>query len=81
MPTPTTSSASSRKNFALRIRHLGSIGAYIAGRRQHRTVNLAPARHSHDIADDIAARCVFAAPPTAPYRGAGRPEANYIPSA
>jgi aerobic carbon-monoxide dehydrogenase large subunit len=67
---------------ALRIRHLGSMGAYIGAVGANiQTVNLArclPGMYDIKLID-IAARCVFTnTTPTAPYRGAGRPEANYI---
>jgi aerobic carbon-monoxide dehydrogenase large subunit len=70
------------KILALRIRHLGSMGAYIGAVGANiQTVNLArclPGMYDIKLID-IAARCVFTnTTPTAPYRGAGRPEANYI---
>ena len=39
-----------------------------------------PARHVRNIKlIDMSATCVFTnTPPTAPYRGAGRPEASYV---
>jgi carbon-monoxide dehydrogenase large subunit len=70
------------KFLALRIRHLGSMGAYIGAVGANiQTVNLARCLPGmYDIKPiDIAARCVFTnTTPTAPYRGAGRPEANFI---
>src|SRR5258706_5603945 len=70
------------KFLALRIRHLGSMGAYIGAVGANiQTVNLArclPGMYDIKLID-IAARCVFTnTTPTAPYRGAGRPEANFI---
>ena len=75
-------STSRGKFSALRIRHLGSMGAYIGAVGANiQTVNLArclPGMYDIKLID-IAARCVFTnTTPTAPYRGAGRPEANYI---
>src|SRR5947209_9648673 len=70
------------KFLALRIRHLGNMGAYIGAVGANiQTVNLARCLPGmYDIAlIDIASRCVFTnTTPTAPYRGAGRPEANYL---
>lgn len=70
------------KFLALRIRHLGSMGAYIGAVGANiQTVNLARCLPGmYDIARiDIAVRCVFTnTTTTAPYRGAGRPEANFI---
>jgi len=70
------------KFLALRIRHLGNMGAYIGAVGANiQTVNLARCLPGmYDIPRiDIAARCVFTnTTPTAPYRGAGRPEANYM---
>jgi aerobic carbon-monoxide dehydrogenase large subunit len=70
------------KFLALRIRHLGNMGAYIGAVGANiQTVNLArclPGMY-HIPLIDIAVRCVFTnTTPTAPYRGAGRPEANYM---
>jgi carbon-monoxide dehydrogenase large subunit len=70
------------KFLALRVRHLGSMGAYIGAVGANiQTVNLArclPGMYDIKLID-IAARCVFTnTTPTAPYRGAGRPEANFI---
>jgi aerobic carbon-monoxide dehydrogenase large subunit len=67
---------------ALRIRHLGSMGAYIGAVGANiQTVNLArclPGMYDIKLID-INTRCVFTnTTTTAPYRGAGRPEANYI---
>jgi carbon-monoxide dehydrogenase large subunit len=70
------------KFLALRIRHLGSMGAYIGAVGANiQTVNLARCLPGmYDIPRiDIAVRCVFTnTTTTAPYRGAGRPEANFI---
>jgi carbon-monoxide dehydrogenase large subunit len=67
---------------ALRIRHIGNMGAYIGAVGANiQTVNLARCLPGmYDIpAIDISTRCVFTnTVPTAPYRGAGRPEANYL---
>ena len=70
------------KFLALRIRHLGSMGAYIGAVGANiQTVNLArclPGMYDIKLID-IGVRCVFTnTTPTAPYRGAGRPECNYI---
>ncbi|HKN07965.1 MAG TPA: molybdopterin cofactor-binding domain-containing protein, partial [Pseudomonadota bacterium] len=71
-----------RKFLALRIRHLGNMGAYIGAVGANiQTVNLARCLPGmYDIPRiDIGVRCVFTnTTPTAPYRGAGRPEANYM---
>jgi len=70
------------KFLALRIRHLGNMGAYIGAVGANiQTVNLARCLPGmYDIKPiDIGVRCVFTnTTPTAPYRGAGRPEANYM---
>src|SRR5262249_14832813 len=67
---------------ALRVRHLGNMGAYIGAVGANiQTVNLARCLPGmYDIARiDISVRCVFTnTTPTAPYRGAGRPEANFM---
>ncbi len=67
---------------ALRVRHLANMGAYIGAVGAHiQTMNFTRCFPGmYDIARiDIAVRCVFSnTTPTAPYRGAGRPEANYI---
>src|SRR5260370_15643362 len=67
---------------ALRIRHLGNMGAYIGAVGANiQTVNLArclPGMYDIKLID-FGTRCVFTNTTTpAPYRGAGRPEANYI---
>jgi carbon-monoxide dehydrogenase large subunit len=67
---------------ALRIRNVTNLGAYIgAVGAQLATINFA--RNLPTVYDirhiDIGVRCVFTNTlPTAPYRGAGRPEANYM---
>jgi len=70
------------KFLALRIRHLGNMGAYIGAVGANiQTVNLARCLPGmYDIKPiDIETKCVFTNTiTTAPYRGAGRPEANYI---
>ena len=70
------------KFLALRVRHLGSMGAYIGAVGANiQTVNLTRCLPGmYDIPRiDISVRCVFTnTTPTAPYRGAGRPEANFI---
>ena len=70
------------KFLALRVRHLGSMGAFIGAVGANiQTVNLTRCLPGmYDIAMiDIAVRCVFTnTTTTAPYRGAGRPEANFI---
>ncbi len=70
------------KFLALRIRHLGSMGAYIGAVGANiQTVNLArclPGMYDIKLID-MATKCVFTNTiTTAPYRGAGRPEANYM---
>ena len=67
---------------ALRIRHLGNMGAYIGAVGANiQTVNLArclPGMYDIRLID-IGVRCVFTnTTTTAPYRGAGRPEANFM---
>ena len=79
---PSSRSTSKGKFLALRIRHLASMGAYIGAVGANiQTLNFArclPGMYDIKLID-IAARCVFTnTAPTAPYRGAGRPEANYI---
>ncbi|MEA2987395.1 MAG: aerobic carbon-monoxide dehydrogenase large subunit [Alphaproteobacteria bacterium] len=69
------------KFLALRVRHLANMGAYIgsvgANVQTHNFTRCFPGMY--DIRHiDVAARCVFSnTVPTSPYRGAGRPEANY----
>jgi carbon-monoxide dehydrogenase large subunit len=69
------------KFLALRVRHLAGMGAYIAAAGANiQTMNFARCFPcAYDIPRmSIDARCVFTnALPTGPYRGAGRPEANY----
>src|SRR5262245_43580565 len=70
------------KFLALRVRHLGNMGAYIGAVGANiQTVNLVrclPGMYDIKLID-FATRCVFTnTTTTAPYRGAGRPEANYI---
>src|SRR5262249_10919309 len=67
---------------ALRIRHLGNMGAYIGAVGANiQTVNLTrclPGMYDIPLID-IGVRCVFTnTTTTAPYRCAGRPEANYM---
>jgi aerobic carbon-monoxide dehydrogenase large subunit len=67
---------------ALRVRHLGNMGAYIGAVGANiQTVNLTrclPGMYDIPLID-FGTRCVFTTTtPTAPYRGAGRPEANFI---
>jgi carbon-monoxide dehydrogenase large subunit len=70
------------KFLALRVRHLGNMGAYIGAIGANiQTVNLTRCLPGmYDIPRiDMGVRCVFTnTTPTAPYRGAGRPEANFI---
>jgi carbon-monoxide dehydrogenase large subunit len=70
------------KILALRVRHLGNMGAYIGAVGANiQTVNLTrclPGMYDIRLID-MGVRCVFTnTTPTAPYRGAGRPEANFI---
>jgi carbon-monoxide dehydrogenase large subunit len=70
------------KFLALRVRHLGNMGAYIGAVGANiQTANLVrclPGMYDIKLID-FATRCVFTnTTTTAPYRGAGRPEANYI---
>ena len=66
---------------ALRVRHLANMGAYIgsvgANIQTHNFTRCFPGMY--DIKHiDVGVRCVFTnTVPTSPYRGAGRPEANY----
>jgi carbon-monoxide dehydrogenase large subunit len=67
---------------ALRIRHLANVGGFLANTGAHlATANFAkcfPAMYRIPLID-IAVRCVFTnTVPLGPYRGAGRPEANYV---
>jgi carbon-monoxide dehydrogenase large subunit len=66
---------------ALRIRHLGNMGAYIgavgANVQTQNMVRCLPCMYDIKLID-AQAKCVFTnTVPTAPYRGAGRPEASY----
>jgi carbon-monoxide dehydrogenase large subunit len=66
---------------ALRIRHLASMGAYIgavgANVQTQNMVRCLPCMYDIKLID-AQTRCVFTnTTPTAPYRGAGRPEASY----
>ena len=69
------------KFLALRIRHLGNMGAYIGSVGANiQTMNFTRCLPGmYDIRHiDVSARCVFTnTVPTSPYRGAGRPEANF----
>jgi carbon-monoxide dehydrogenase large subunit len=70
------------KFLALRIRHLGNMGAYIGAVGANiQTANMSrcfPGMYNIPLID-IGVRCVFTnTTTTAPYRGAGRPEANYM---
>jgi carbon-monoxide dehydrogenase large subunit len=70
------------KFLALRVRNVGNMGAYI-GAVGANIPTLSFTRCLPGMYDiphiDIAAKCVFTNTiPTAPYRGAGRPEANYV---
>ena len=66
---------------ALRVRHLANLGAYVgpvgANLQTQNFTRCLPGMY--DIKHiDVNVRCVFTnSTPTAPYRGAGRPEANY----
>ena len=69
------------KFLAFRLRHYGSLGAYVGavGANIH-TANMTrclPGMYDIKLMD-VQAKCVFThTTPTAPYRGAGRPEASY----
>ena len=69
------------KFLALRIRHLGSMGAYIgavgANIQTANAMRCLPGMYDIKLVD-AQTKCVFTnTTPTAPYRGAGRPEASY----
>jgi carbon-monoxide dehydrogenase large subunit len=69
------------KFIALRIRHLGNMGAYIgavgANVQTQNMVRCLPCMYDIKLVD-AQAKCVFTNTiTTAPYRGAGRPEASY----
>lgn len=69
------------KFLAFRLRHFGSLGAYVGavGANIH-TANMTrclPGMYDIKLLD-VQSKCVFThTTPTAPYRGAGRPEASY----
>jgi carbon-monoxide dehydrogenase large subunit len=67
---------------ALRVKHIGNMGAYIGSVGANiQTLNFARCLPGmYDIKHiDVSSRCVFSNTiPTSPYRGAGRPEANYV---
>jgi carbon-monoxide dehydrogenase large subunit len=67
---------------ALRIRNTGNLGAYVGAVGANiPTLNFTRCLPAlYDIKHiDVSARCAFTNTlPTAPYRGAGRPEANYV---
>src|SRR5258708_35042674 len=67
---------------ALRVRNLVNLGAYVGAVAAHLATNnfsrCYPAMYRIPLLD-IQVRCAFTNTiPTAPFRGAGRPEANYI---
>jgi len=66
---------------ALRVRHVANLGAYVGSVGANlQTLNFARCFPGmYDIkAIDIGVKCLFTnTAPTSPYRGAGRPEANY----
>jgi carbon-monoxide dehydrogenase large subunit len=70
------------KFLALRVRHFANLGAYVGSVGANlQTLNFARCFPSmYDIRKiDIGVKCLFTnTAPTSPYRGAGRPEANYI---
>jgi carbon-monoxide dehydrogenase large subunit len=70
------------KFLALRVKHIGNMGAYIGSVGANiQTLNFARCLPGmYDIKHiDVSSRCVFSNTiPTSPYRGAGRPEANYV---
>src|SRR5262249_115507 len=69
------------KFLALRVRHHAAMGSYIGAVGANiQTLNFARCLPGmYDIKHvDVGVRCIFTnTVPTAPYRGAGRPEANY----
>jgi carbon-monoxide dehydrogenase large subunit len=69
------------KFLALRVRHFANMGAYIGSVGANlQTLNFSRCFPGmYDIKKiDIAVKCIFTnTAPTSPYRGAGRPEANY----
>src|SRR5262249_27350779 len=70
------------KFLALRIRHLANMGAYIGSVGANiQTINFTRCLPGmYDVKHvDVSGKCVFTnTVPTSPYRGAGRPEANYM---
>jgi carbon-monoxide dehydrogenase large subunit len=70
------------KFLALRVRHIGNMGAYIGSVGANvQTMNFTRCFPGmYDIRHiDVSSRCVFTnTVPTSPYRGAGRPEANFV---
>jgi carbon-monoxide dehydrogenase large subunit len=67
---------------ALRVRHFANLGAYVGSVGANlQTLNFARCFPSmYDIRSiDVGVKCLFTnTAPTSPYRGAGRPEANYV---
>ena len=67
---------------ALRVRHFANLGAYVGSVGANlQTLNFARCFPSmYDIRSiDVGVKCLFTnTVPTSPYRGAGRPEANYV---
>jgi carbon-monoxide dehydrogenase large subunit len=67
---------------ALRVRNITNLGGFLASTGAHLATNnfarCLPAMYDIPLID-VSVRCVFTnTVPTAPYRGAGRPEANYM---
>jgi carbon-monoxide dehydrogenase large subunit len=67
---------------ALRMRNITNLGAFVASTGAHLATNnftrCLPGMYDIPLID-VAVRCVFTnTVPTGPYRGAGRPEANYV---
>jgi carbon-monoxide dehydrogenase large subunit len=70
------------KFLALRIRHVANMGAYLGPVGAHIQIfnfsRCLPCMYDIPLID-VGVHCVFTnTTPTAPYRGAGRPEANYL---
>jgi len=70
------------KFLALRIRHVANMGAYLGPVGAHIQIfnfsRCLPCMYDIPLVD-LGVQCVFTnTTPTAPYRGAGRPEANYL---
>ena len=67
---------------ALRVRHFANLGGYVGSVGANlQTLNFARCFPSmYDIRSiDVGVKCLFTnTAPTSPYRGAGRPEANYV---